>query len=84
MQSTAVEENNIMGTVTRTIKGKLKKAEGRVTGDKVREAQGNVEEKAGEIGTRVRAKVAETKARVRAKQAKSKAGRKASAAKAMP
>ena len=73
-----------MGTITRTIKGKLKKAEGRITGDKVREAQGTVEEKAGSIGTRVKAKVAQAKAKIRTKAAKTKAGRKAGAAKAMP
>lgn len=73
-----------MGSITRTIKGKLKKTEGKITGDKVRQAQGTVEEKAGKIGTKVRAKAAEVKAKVRAKTAKSKAGRKASAAKAMP
>ncbi len=73
-----------MGSITRTIKGKLKKTEGRVTGDKVRQAQGSVEEKAGKLGTRVRANVAKAKAKIRAKTAKSKAGRKASAAKAMP
>lgn len=73
-----------MGTITRTIKGKLKKAEGRITGDKVREAQGAVEEKAGSIGTKVKAGVAKTRAKLGGKLAKTKAGRKAAAAKAMP
>ena len=80
-----------MGSITRTIKGKLKKTEGRVTGDKVREAQGTVEETAGKLGTKVRANVArakakfaETKARARIKMAKGKVSRKARAAKAMP
>ena len=71
-----------MGSITRAIKGKLKKTEGRVTGDKVREAQGAVEEKAGTFGTRVKAnvnrakaKMAETKAKARMKSAERKAGR---------
>jgi uncharacterized protein YjbJ (UPF0337 family) len=73
-----------MGTFTRTIKGKLKKTEGRLTGDKVREAQGAVEEKVGRVGTRVKANVARAKVKLGAKAAKTKAGRKAAAAKAMP
>ncbi|HEX5062627.1 MAG TPA: hypothetical protein VFV99_24815 [Kofleriaceae bacterium] len=80
-----------MGSITRTIKGKLKKAEGRMTGDKVREAQGAVEEKAGSFGTKVKgnvakakAKIAEAKTKAKIKAAKTKAGRKAGAAKAMP
>jgi hypothetical protein len=67
-----------------TIIGKLKKIEGRVTGDKVREAQGKVEETAGSIGSKVKSGVRKAKAKIVAKAAKTKAGRKAMAAKAMP
>jgi uncharacterized protein YjbJ (UPF0337 family) len=35
------------------LKGKLKKAEGELTGDKVREAQGWVEEKKGEVEQKI-------------------------------
>lgn len=38
-----------MGATFDKVKGKLKKAEGEVTGDKLREAQGWAEEKKGEI-----------------------------------
>lgn len=69
-------------SITRTIKGKLKKTEGQITGDKVREAQGAAEEKAGTMGTRVKAKVdqakaklSEKKAQFDAKRAKAKSGR---------
>ena len=37
-----------MGSTADKLKGKLKKAEGELTGDKVREAQGWAEEKKGE------------------------------------
>lgn len=37
-----------MGSTADKLKGKLKKVEGALTGDKVREAQGWVEEKKGE------------------------------------
>lgn len=38
-----------MGSTADKLKGKLKKAEGQLTGDKVREAQGWVEEKKGDV-----------------------------------
>lgn len=38
-----------MGSMADKLKGKLKKAEGELTGDKVREAQGWVEEKKGDV-----------------------------------
>ncbi len=38
-----------MGAIIDKIKGKLKKAEGRATGDKVRTAQGVVQEKKGQV-----------------------------------
>jgi uncharacterized protein YjbJ (UPF0337 family) len=38
-----------MGSTADKLKGKLKKAEGELTGDKVREGQGWVEEKKGEV-----------------------------------
>jgi uncharacterized protein YjbJ (UPF0337 family) len=38
-----------MGSTADKLKGKLKKVEGQVTGDKVREAQGWVEEKKGDV-----------------------------------
>ncbi|MGE0399482.1 MAG: hypothetical protein AB7T06_22400 [Kofleriaceae bacterium] len=80
-----------MGSIGRTIKGKLKKAEGKITGDKVREGQGRVEEAAGKVGTKVKQGVAKAKMKARTakaklagKAARTKAGRKAAAAKAMP
>ena len=80
-----------MGAIANKIKGKLKKAEGRLTGDKVREAQGSVQDTAGTVGmkawgaaAKAKLKAKSVKARVGAKMAKTKAGRKAAAAKAMP
>jgi uncharacterized protein YjbJ (UPF0337 family) len=71
-----------MGAIANKIKGKLKKAEGRVTGDKVREAQGSVQDAAGTVGMKVKAGVAKAKA---AKATLStKVGRKAAAAKVTP
>lgn len=69
-----------MGSIGNTIKGKLKKVEGQVTGDKVREAQGKVQETAGKVGMKVKEGVAKLKA----KALKTKAGRKAAAAKITP
>jgi uncharacterized protein YjbJ (UPF0337 family) len=73
-----------MGSTTTKIKGKLKKAEGQVTGDKVRSAQGRVEEGLGKIGEAVRRGVRKVKGAVARKAATTKVGRKAAAAKAMP
>jgi uncharacterized protein YjbJ (UPF0337 family) len=42
-----------MGSTADKLKGKLKKVEGEVTGDKVREGQGWVEEKKGEVEQKI-------------------------------
>lgn len=75
-----------MGAIGNKIKGTLKKVEGRVTGDKVREAQGKVQETAGSVGLKVKAGAAKVKAKARAakKVLSTKAGRKAAAAKITP
>jgi uncharacterized protein YjbJ (UPF0337 family) len=78
-----------MGAIIDKIKGKLMKAEGRATGDKVRTAQGHVEEKKGQVKSAVKSGVRKAKmkvktAKVRAKAAKAKVRRKAAAAKYMP
>jgi uncharacterized protein YjbJ (UPF0337 family) len=80
-----------MGAIKNKIAGKLKKAEGKLTGDKLREMHGSAQDKAGTVGMKARAgvakakaKIAKTKARIAGKAAKTKAGRKAAAAKAMP
>jgi len=59
-----------MGAISDKLKGKAKKVEGRVTGDKIREAQGKAEEtKGGVEGAvdrakyRARAKIDEMKAK---------------------
>jgi uncharacterized protein YjbJ (UPF0337 family) len=80
-----------MGAIGNKIKGKLKKAEGKLTGDKLRETQGKAQDAAGTVGMKAKGAAAKAKlkaksvkARVGAKLAKTKAGRKAAAAKAMP
>jgi len=63
------------------IKGKLKEAEGRLTGDKVRQTQGKVESAAGTVAGKVKRGVRKAKA---AKAVLStRVGRKAAAAKVM-
>lgn len=42
-----------MGNTADKLKGKLKKVEGEITGDKVRQGQGVVEEKKGELGEKI-------------------------------
>jgi uncharacterized protein YjbJ (UPF0337 family) len=42
-----------MGSTADKLKGKLKKAEGELTGDKVREGQGWAEEKKGQVEEKV-------------------------------
>ena len=42
-----------MGNTADKLKGKLKKVEGEVTGDKVRQGQGVVEEKKGQLGEKI-------------------------------
>jgi len=78
-----------MGATTDKIKGKLMKAEGKLTGDKVRSAQGSVEETKGKVKgavsrgvAKVKGKAAELKARGR--MARGKAKRKATAARRTP
>jgi uncharacterized protein YjbJ (UPF0337 family) len=75
-----------MGAVGNKIKGTLKKVEGRVTGDRLREAQGKVQETAGNVGLKVKATAAKVKAKARAakKRVSTKPGRKAAAAKVTP
>jgi uncharacterized protein YjbJ (UPF0337 family) len=65
-----------MGAITDKLKGKMKKAEGRVTGDRAREAQGNVQEKKGAIEgavqrvkTRAKAKINQARAKRQVKRA---------------
>jgi uncharacterized protein YjbJ (UPF0337 family) len=58
-----------MGAIIDKIKGKAKRAEGRLTGDKVRSTQGTVEEKKGDVGI----KAGNAKARVRAGASRAKA-----------
>jgi uncharacterized protein YjbJ (UPF0337 family) len=78
-----------MGAMTDKVKGKLMKAEGKLTGDKVRSAQGSAVETKGKVRgavergvAKAKGKVAEVKARGRATRAK--ASRKASAARRTP
>ncbi|MGE5181702.1 MAG: CsbD family protein [Acidobacteriota bacterium] len=65
-----------MGGITDKLKGKAKRAEGRMTGDKLRETQGAVEEKKGDIENaaarmkyRAKARVNEARAKRSAKKA---------------
>ncbi|HEU0033209.1 MAG TPA: hypothetical protein VFQ53_21400 [Kofleriaceae bacterium] len=62
-----------MGEIKDKIKGKLKQTEGRLTGDRVRETQGTVEKKKGDLeglGNRVKNRV---KAEVNGARARSAA-----------
>jgi uncharacterized protein YjbJ (UPF0337 family) len=59
-----------MGAISDKLKGKAKKAEGRVTGDKIRETQGSAQETKGKVEGavdrakfRARAKIDEMKAK---------------------
>jgi uncharacterized protein YjbJ (UPF0337 family) len=68
-----------MGAMTDKIKGKLKQVEGRLTGDKVRTAQGTAEKSKGDledgvsrVASKVRAKASEVKARTRASASRAK------------
>lgn len=78
-----------MGAITDKVKGKLMKAEGKATGDKVRSTQGSAVEAKGKVKgavsrgvAKVKGKAAEVKARGR--MAKGKANRKATAARRTP
>ena len=67
----------VMGAITNKIAGKLKKVEGKVTGDKVRTAQGAAQDAAGTVGLKVKktvakAKIGIAKAKVKAKVAVTK------------
>jgi len=69
-----------MGSMKDKVNGKLKEIEGRLTGDKVRTAQGKVENKKGDIkaageraASRVRAGVSRAKRKVRSARAKANA-----------
>ncbi len=75
-----------MGSTAMKIKGTLKKIEGRVTGDKVREVQGKAQAGAGTVAGKVKRAVKRVsrKARTGKAVASTKAGRKAAAAKLMP
>lgn len=73
-----------MSATANKIKGKLKKLEGRVTGDKVREAEGTVQEAAGDVGSTVKAGLRKAKAAVSKKVVTTKVGRKAAATKLTP
>ena len=63
-----------MGAIGNKIAGKLKKVEGKVTGDKVREAQGAVQDAAGTVGMKVKGAVAKIKAKAGLAKMKAKAG----------
>ncbi len=54
-----------MGAIMNKLKGKAKQFEGRVTGDKVRTAQGTFEETQGDIGIAARGAVDKVKAGAR-------------------
>ena len=65
-----------MGATSDKLKGKVKKMEGRLTGDRVREAQGGFEEKKGDVEgafqrtkNRARARINEARAKHAAKKA---------------
>ena len=72
--------HSCMSATGNKIKGKLKEIEGKVTGDKLRQAEGSVQKAAGKVAAAVKNKVRSVKARA----AMSKPGRKAAAAKATP
>ena len=73
-----------MSAIGNRIKGTLKEIEGKVTGDKVRMAEGKVQETAGKVVGAVKDGVRRVKAAVAKKAVTTKAGRKAMAAKITP
>lgn len=78
-----------MGAIIDKIKGKLMKTEGKVTGDKVRQAQGTAVETKGKVKAAVERGVAKAKGKAteiksRAKAATRKTKRKAAAARYTP
>ncbi|MDQ3364507.1 MAG: CsbD family protein [Myxococcota bacterium] len=64
-----------MGAIVDKIKGKLKKAEGQATGDKLRTAQGTATEKKGDLKGAVSRVARKAKAGVRKVQRKSSSAR---------
>ena len=77
---TRTAKHSGMSATGNKIKGKLKEIEGKVTGDKLRQAEGSVQKAAGKVVSTIKNKVRSVKARA----TMSKAGRKAAAAKATP
>lgn len=72
-----------MGAIIDKVKGKAKQIEGRLTGDKLRTAQGTVEKKKGDVkgigqrtSARVKAGVRRAKAKVQRGTARARAGAK--------
>jgi len=63
-----------MGAMMDKVKGRLKKIEGKVTGDKVRSAQGTIEETKGDLGLEGESAVDNVKAGVSRAKAKIKSG----------
>jgi uncharacterized protein YjbJ (UPF0337 family) len=68
-----------MGAIIDKIKGKAKQIEGKLTGDKVREAQGGVEKTKGDVEgaanrmkNRVKARVNNVRAKAQAKSARTR------------
>jgi len=67
-------KENQMGAIIDKIKGKAKQIEGRMTGDKVRTAQGTVEKTKGDIEGKVARVKRGVKGKVRRAKAKMKRG----------
>ena len=63
-----------MGAMMDKVKGRLKKIEGKLTGDKVRSAQGSVQEAKGDLGLEGESAVDNVKAGVSRTKAKIKSG----------
>lgn len=78
-----------MGAILDRVKGKLMKAEGKATDDKVRSAQGSAVDTKGKVKSAVKRGVAKVKGKVaegrgRGSMARGKAKRKATAARRTP
>ena len=63
-----------MGSMMNKVKGKLKKIEGKITGDKVRSAEGSVQEGVGDLGLEGESAIDNVKAGVSRAKAKIKSG----------
>lgn len=72
-----------MGTTSKRIKGALKEAEGKLTGDAVRETEGKIENAVGRAGAAIKAGVRKVKMKAAKAVVTTKVGRKAAAAKLM-